>query len=1086
MKRRKSLSVILICVFIILLCGKAVLAISIEDVAEPVEYTEEYKEWLSLTDEEKQKRIQPRMYEIPKTESSSISRLKTAMLYANSLVSKYSLKTYIPENMKVKNQGTTYTCWAFASLAALETNLAMKNYYNNVTAKEYDYSERHLAYSTTREFLNGKINENGFNLNVSNGGFWRMTESYLANGLGPISETEMPFENNSDTIDISEIQNKKVIATLYDTVDFPSYKTSEVTEEFKNRIKTHIKQNGAVYAGIHGASINNSKCLNNDTGAMYCKNSLLCKADHAIAIVGWDDNYAIENFNENQRPTKNGAWIIRNSWGEKIEYTLKEYKETIFDASKQQCITNGWSDATQIPDDVAIETGEKNGLKYENEKFVYTIGDNGYMYVSYEDINIYSNMAGIEKATDTVDYEKIYAYNELQYANYLKVKISKIYLANVFERDVNSKEFLKQVAINAAEQYTCKVYVNPNGDSKAQDDLQEVKLKEGSSETFEAGYHTLEFAKPIELKGDKFVVVIEISGSNNNSINYCVEAKNENTAWSEAKIEKQKCFFTVEESFNNNEWIDLGTQYSCDSTIKAFTTSQDDSLKEIKITSQPTKVEYVEGQNFDKTGMVVTAYYNNGKSKEITDYSIENGTNLKVGQTEVTIVYEDSKISQKISVEKNGVKTLRIKSEPTKTEYMAGEDFDSTGMIVEAEYKDGTIKTITNYMVENGESLKNGQNSVKIKYEDVSVEQEITVQKNPVVKLEITKEPNKVKYVVGQNFNGDGMEVKATYESGLEKKITNYTVEDGEKLKLDQDTVTISFEGISVKQSITVEEKKVVAININQKPNKTEYIVNKEELDLAGGEIKVTYNDNTEEIIEMSSNDLEIKGFDNKNVGKNIVTITYQEKSVEIELNIIEEKTIDEEPVNSNYDDSKATLIEVSVYNYENTDEKEYGILDIEISGIIKASGNDSMEYYYYISSNENEQNIENWIKITEEQKDDGKLKFSVDTKKIENYQEIVNADDIYIYIKEFAVKNGQQKVVVSDALLVDQTETEIKMYIDDKQKNESGSVEEEKDTTTAIGKIPQTGQTATIICIGLLLTGIGIIMYLKYKNIDR
>ncbi len=32
--------------------------------------------------------------------------------------------------------------------------------------------------------------------------------------------------------------------------------------------------------------------------------------------MGWDDNYSKDNFNANIRPSKNGAWLIKNSWGD--------------------------------------------------------------------------------------------------------------------------------------------------------------------------------------------------------------------------------------------------------------------------------------------------------------------------------------------------------------------------------------------------------------------------------------------------------------------------------------------------------------------------------------------------------------------------------------------------------------------------------------------------------------------------------------------------------------------------------------------------------------------------------------------------
>ena len=50
-------------------------------------------------------------------------------------------------NVRVKNQGTTGDCWAFSSLSALETHLL------KVEKEVWDFSERHMNYSTSNEFL---------------------------------------------------------------------------------------------------------------------------------------------------------------------------------------------------------------------------------------------------------------------------------------------------------------------------------------------------------------------------------------------------------------------------------------------------------------------------------------------------------------------------------------------------------------------------------------------------------------------------------------------------------------------------------------------------------------------------------------------------------------------------------------------------------------------------------------------------------------------------------------------------------------------------------------------------------------------
>ena len=69
-------------------------------------------------------------------------------------------------------------------------------------------------------------------------------------------------------------------------------------------------------------------------------------------------------------------------------------------------------------------------------------------------------------------------------------------------------------------------------------------------------------------------------------------------------------------------------------------------LTEISVTTAPANVNYIEGQNFDTTGMVVTATYNDGTSKEVTNYTVIDGNNLTVGKTSVTISYTENGVTK--------------------------------------------------------------------------------------------------------------------------------------------------------------------------------------------------------------------------------------------------------------------------------------------------------------------------------------------------------------------------------------------------------------------------------------------------------
>ena len=70
---------------------------------------------------------------------------------------------------------------------------------------------------------------------------------------------------------------------------------------------------------------------------------------------------------------------------------------------------------------------------------------------------------------------------------------------------------------------------------------------------------------------------------------------------------------------------------------------------------------------------------------------------------------------------------LKITAQPAKTAYLAGEDFDPTGMTVVAVYDDNTEVEIRDYTMENNKALKAETTAVTVKYGDFSVEQTITV-----------------------------------------------------------------------------------------------------------------------------------------------------------------------------------------------------------------------------------------------------------------------------------------------------------------------------------------------------------------------
>lgn len=631
-KQKKTVITIFLMVSIVFL-SKTTFANNLVDLAKTPEYTKEFQKYIELTDEEKEKVLIPRIFNDGKTKKKITNPFNLMTLVGSAADTSYSLTETIPANVVVKDQKSTNSCWTFASLSSLETNLALNS---TDKTKVYDFSERHMEYATSRLFANGQVNENGFNRKVGDGGTWDIATSYLTNGMGAINESQMPFEDNENTINLSQIQNKTVTSQVYDTINFPSYEATDNKTQIKNQMKAFIKEYGSISAYIHGAQLF-SEYYNNATGALYCDDAEECIPDHGVSIVGWNDDYDVDNFNEDHKPQSSGAWIIKNSWGTSLEEDLSQLKQELFNTYRTELAQMGITSASAIPDSYITQMG----FTIENGKAKLNVGDNGFMYVSYEDVNIYLNLLGVMKSANSLDYENIYQYDNFGslYRIAIQSEDSNVYVGNIFNKKTTGKEYLTQVAITAPETYTCTVYVNPNGSSMQKSSLQKIKLKAGGySETFDAGYHTLEFEKPLEIKSNDFAVVIEIQPISQDGVLIAAEADvtplnaEIGKIYNVVELENKKCFYSIEGYIDTNEWQDLsemssvtnGEVLNCDSTIKAFTTSTvDESLLEQEEPTPepetPSSEEVESAENSDFTNAEIKIK----KLKEYLSYSFE-------------------------------------------------------------------------------------------------------------------------------------------------------------------------------------------------------------------------------------------------------------------------------------------------------------------------------------------------------------------------------------------------------------------------------------------------------------------------------
>lgn len=147
----------------------------------------------------------------------------------------------------------------------------------------------------------------------------------------------------------------------------------------------------------------------------------------------------------------------------------------------------------------------------------------------------------------------------------------------------------------------------------------------------------------------------------------------------------------------------------------------------ISVTSEPTKKVYTFGEKIDTTGLEVTAQYADGTSEVITAYGLSELDTTNAGEQEITVSYHG--LTATFTVTVKTVSSITIVTPPTKTEYAQGSSLDLSGMVVEAEYSDGTKGTLkdSDYTVSGYNSGMPGTQTVTVSYAGASAQFTVTV-----------------------------------------------------------------------------------------------------------------------------------------------------------------------------------------------------------------------------------------------------------------------------------------------------------------------------------------------------------------------
>ena len=223
-------------------------------------------------------------------------------------------------------------------------------------------------------------------------------------------------------------------------------------------------------------------------------------------------------------------------------------------------------------------------------------------------------------------------------------------------------------------------------------------------------------------------------------------------------------------------------------------------LKKIQIITPPTETAYEIGDTIDLTGMVVYAFYSDGTSHEISNYTYSPHVVSSASDTEVTITYTEDGITktaiQDITVGNTpNLVSIAVSVPPTKVIYKAGEYFDPSGMVVTATFDNGTTKNVSGYTYSPTRTLQQDDNVITISYTKKGITK-TTTQNITVVYLTsiaITNPPTYTSYYDDEIFNTAGMEVTAYYSDSTSAVITTYSVSPSGTLPYGTTSVTISY-----------------------------------------------------------------------------------------------------------------------------------------------------------------------------------------------------------------------------------------------------------------------------------------------------
>lgn len=503
---------------------------------------------------------------------------------------------------KEHNKKSWGTCWIFSAIGTMEYTADKKE------SSDHIFSEEEMLRSFTK-----KSNVGWQLTNKNDGGNEEMSAGYLVSH-GAVS-SDIPYDTKNVLMELTYISHEQS-QSAYRATDIKFFQKNynqdqTLTDNYINEVKQAVYNNGSVltlanwnYLYIKGNSMNsiNSNARDN--------------LNHAVVIVGWDDNYDKSNFL--QKPKNNGAFLVRNSWG-----------------------TN----------------------------------DHGYYWVSYEDKSIVPTYT-IQDYEKTASNERIYNLEEGALCPTVTINKKTAGFVNIFS--LKGKEQLDKISFYTSDvgaEY--QIYYVPL-DQDGNLDLNGMKAISESGTVNYEGYYTKQIKSPIIKQGKVAIMVVIKSSGKNTSMGAEGTYDAASAKYYVPSISKGESYLVTDygsqDSYKENygNWtIKLTTRNANDKSV-----TQDNKIQNIKkeITEKDLGLHSISDLELDAGNVVY-----NGKSKKpntiVTtdndelldlndDYYAVYKNNKNIGLATVTIkgksFFVGSK-TKKFWIHPDKVKSLKVK-----------------------------------------------------------------------------------------------------------------------------------------------------------------------------------------------------------------------------------------------------------------------------------------------------------------------------------------------------------------------------------------------------------------------------------------